>query len=434
MIILLVLFPLLLAAVVTEQGVRQRLWIFMAAPLPMLLVVAGYLLSGEFAGSVQAALALNVDWLLLGVYWRVSSSLAMLLATTALLWLLAGIYSWQEYRKKPGEAHLARYLRCWLLTLTGNFGVLVAADIASFYSFFALMTFAAYGLVIHFETRSALFAGRIYIAMAVLGEALLLSGLLWGAHLITDDISPLLRELPQAIAASEQGPWVALLLFTGFGVKAGLAGLHWWLPLAHPVAPTAASAVLSGAMIKAGVVGWLLTLPLGEFSVISADYTRIAWLAIWLGLLGAYGAAVLGVFAKQAKAVLAYSSVSQMGMLTCMLGIGWLYPAFWPSILAAMVAFAMHHSLNKGLLFLGVGLRKIISRTYVPLLLVLMAVPALNLIAVPFTSGAYAKDLFKSVLVDLPQPLIYALFSYGAIATTALIVRIAWLLRIKRGQ
>lgn len=429
MIILLVLFPLLLAALVTEQRVRKQFWMFAAAPLPMLLVAAGYIFHGDGLASGETALVLNTDWLLLGVYWRVSGGLVTLLAVTALLWLLAGVYSWQAYQKNPGEAHLARYLRCWLLTLTGNFGVLVAGDIASFYSFFALMTFAAYGLVIHFETRPALFAGRIYIAMAVLGEALLLSGLLWGAHLITDDISPLLRELPRAISASEQGPWVALLLFTGFGVKAGLAGLHWWLPLAHPVAPTPASAVLSGAMIKAGLVGWMLTLPLGEFSVMAADYSNIAWLAIGLGLIGAYGAAAMGVFAQQAKTVLAYSSVSQMGMLTCMLGVGWLYPQFWLAIFAAMLAFAMHHGVNKTLLFLGVGIRKRIPAAFVPLLLVLMAIPALNLIGLPFTSGAYAKDLFKAVLTELPQPLIYAIFSYAALATTALILRFAWLLR-----
>ncbi|MFM9598198.1 proton-conducting transporter membrane subunit, partial [Streptomyces scabiei] len=71
--------------------------------------------------------------------------------------------------------------------------------------------------------------------MAVLGEGLLLSGLIWGAALVSDTgVAPLMAELPQAIAGNVNGHWLAGLLFAGFGVKAGLAGLHWWLPLAHP--------------------------------------------------------------------------------------------------------------------------------------------------------------------------------------------------------
>ncbi|BBI63441.1 hypothetical protein HSBAA_47470 [Vreelandella sulfidaeris] len=57
---------------------------------------------------------------------------------------------------------------------------------------------------------------------------------------------------------------MAALLFIGFGVKAGVIGVHVWLPLAHPVAPAPASAVLSGVMIKAGLLGWISVLPLGH--------------------------------------------------------------------------------------------------------------------------------------------------------------------------
>ena len=57
------------------------------------------------------------------------------------------------------------------------------------------------------------------------------------------------------------------LLVIGFGIKLGVVPLHFWLPLAHPVAPTPASAVLSGAMIKAGLLGWMRFLPLGEVAM-----------------------------------------------------------------------------------------------------------------------------------------------------------------------
>lgn len=438
LMVLAVLLPLLLVLTLREANARRMVWLLVLAPLPMLLLVTLALTVPEKVGSDTTFLSPSVlvpeisvtdPNLLLGLQWRVHGPFLGLMAATALLWLLAGLYSWWDIRRNPGAAHVARYLRCWLLTMGGNFGVLLAADIASFYSFFALMTFAAYGLVIHLQTPAALRAGKVYIAMAVLGEGLLLSGLLWGAALVTDSVAPMLAELPLAIASSSEGVWVAALLFAGFGVKAGLAGLHWWLPLAHPVAPAPASAVLSGAMIKAGLVGWILTLPLGEFAVRSISDQALAWVAICLGLLAAYGAALLGVMAAKAKTVLAYSSVSQMGMITCMLGVGWLYPAAWPAVLAAILVFASHHGLNKGLLFFAAGLRHSVGAAVLPWVLVIAVVAALNLIGVPFSSGAYGKDLFKAVLTELPQPLLYALFSYGALATTALMLRFGYLLR-----
>ncbi|RUO32847.1 complex I subunit 5 family protein [Aliidiomarina sanyensis] len=426
---LLVLFPLLLALCVRADTARRRGWMLIIAPLPMLLGVLFWYCYG------QPETFTEVPWLMLGLHWRFDTVLTPILLMSTVLWFAAGLYVWYSLRSGTGadEPHIGRYLRCWLLTLTGNLGLLVAADIASFYTLFALMTFAAYGLVIHDQTKRALFAGKIYIIMAVLGEGLLFSGLIWGAAQAAGGaltpVAPLIHELPLAIANSDYGMYIALLLFLGFGVKAGLAGLHWWLPLAHPVAPTPASAVLSGAMIKAGLVGWLLTLPLGGDLESAANMELVPTIAVLLGLIGAYGAAVLGVFSKKAKTVLAYSSVSQMGMITMMVGTGWLYPHAWPAILAAVIAFAVHHGLNKGLLFFGVGWLKALHGRARWVVLVLLLIPALNLIGVPFTSGEYAKDLFKDVISGLPVGLFYALFTYGALATTALMIRYFYLQR-----
>ncbi|TRW50244.1 NADH-ubiquinone oxidoreductase [Aliidiomarina halalkaliphila] len=425
---LLVVFPLVLACCVRTDTARRRGWMLIAAPLPMLLAVLLWYAQG------QPEFITEIPWLMLGLHWRFDNTLAPILLMTVLLWTVAGIYVWQQLRDNSADQqpHIARYIRCWLLTLSGNIGLLVAGDIASFYTLFALMTFAAFGLVIHTQTPNALFAGKVYILLAVIGEGLLLSGLIWGAaHAAAGELTPtapLISSLPAAIAASANGVWIALLLFLGFGVKAGLAGLHWWLPLAHPVAPTPASAVLSGAMIKAGLVGWLLTLPLGDFAA-GGNFANVASLAVILGLIGAFGAALMGVFAKKAKAVLAYSSVSQMGMITVMLGTGWLYDAAWEAILAAIVVFAVHHGFNKGVLFFGVGWVSALSGRAATLMLVFLLIPALNLIGVPFSSGEYAKDLFKHVIADLPVGLLYPIFSAGALATTALMARYFYLLR-----
>ncbi|OXS82829.1 proton-conducting transporter transmembrane domain-containing protein [Kocuria marina] len=83
-----------------------------------------------------------------------------------------------------------------------------------------------------------------------------------------------------------------VLLFIGFRGKAGLVPLYVWLPLAHPAAPPAASAVLSGAMVKAGLVGWLRLLPLGQHE---RGLEVLGWVLLALALIGAFLAVVVGV-------------------------------------------------------------------------------------------------------------------------------------------
>eukprot|EP01035_Chromulina_nebulosa_P057631 gene57631-78962_t len=125
--------------------------------------------------------------------------------------------------------------------MAGNLGLVLAQDAASFYVFFALMSFASYGLVVHSRTPEALHAGRVYLALVVLGELALFAAiaLAWQAagSLNFADIGP-------ALAVSPWRDAVIGLTLVGFGIKVGALPLHVWLPLAHPVAPTPASAVL----------------------------------------------------------------------------------------------------------------------------------------------------------------------------------------------
>jgi formate hydrogenlyase subunit 3/multisubunit Na+/H+ antiporter MnhD subunit len=209
---------------------------------------------------------------------------------------------------------------------------------------------------------------------------LLLAGLLWasgGGEVL------LLTALPAEIASNPAANWIIALLVTGFGIKAGLPLLHMWLPLAHPAAPPAASAVLSGAMIKAGLVGWLRVLPLGF------DTAGLwGWALLVGGVAASFGAALVGVTQRNPKAVLAYSSVSQMGLITSLLGCGLLQPGLWPALQVVIVLFAVHHGLAKGALFLGAGIAH--HRRDLPpwLLWAGLVLPGLALAGAPLTSGA----------------------------------------------
>lgn len=375
------------------------------------------------------ALVLDLPWLLLGASWVLDELNRPLLALTTGLWLLAGLYARGYLR---GSAHAGvpgreRFWLLWLLTLSGNLGLLLSRDIAGFYAFFALMTFAGYGLVVFDGKPLSRRAGRVYLIMAVMGEGFILAGLLLAAR---DLPLPLLADLPAAIADSEWHGWIVPLLLAGYGVKAGLPVLHLWLPLAHPVAPTPASAVLSGAMIKAGVLGWLLTLPLGIIAL------PLGQGVVLLGLLAAFGAALVGVLQRDAKTVLAYSSVSQMGLLTVLIGLGLWLPQAWPLLLPALLFYALHHGLAKGALFLAVGVARQPSRPwwFWPAQLW----PALSLAGLPLSSGAAAKEAMKSALAEAALSGLWSslplLLSLGGVGTTLLMARFLWLLFPRQEQ
>lgn len=417
--LLLVLREPLMASLAGRGEVRFPLdapWA--TAPLPALVLA---LLGGDGSLAMSA-------WLL-GGEWRLDESRRVLLAFTALLWLLAGWYA-RGYLAGDGEraragdgraaSRLARFAVLWPLTLSGNLLLLVAEDIASFYLGFAVMTFSAYGLVIHSGTRGALTGGRAYLIMAVLGEGLILGGLLWGAGSLE---TLTLGGLREGLATLEHGAWVGVLLWLGFGVKAGVVGLHLWLPLAHPVAPTPASAVLSGAMVKAGVVGWMMTLPLGEPA--EAGFVGLGRAMLVVGLVGAIVAALMGICQRHPKAVLAYSSVSQLGMLAALVGTGLTDPALWPALSAAVVLFATHHGLTKGVLFLGVGIGEHPPRLPAWLLWALLVLPALSL-GGALTSGLVAKWAFKSVLYEAGHKTLVTWLSLAAVGTTLLMARTLW--------
>jgi len=261
--------------------------------------------------------------------------------------------------------------------------------------------------------------------LVVIGELTLVAGMLLAA--VARD-SLLFGSGAANLASASTAPAIAGLILIGFGIKAGVVPLHVWLPLAHPAAPTPASAVLSGAMIKAGLLGWLRFLPMGEAAL-------PAWghLCLIVGLFTAFYGVVVGVTQRNAKAVLAYSSVSQMGLITLGLGGGLLVPAAWPAILSAVLVYAFHHGLSKGCLFLSVGVAPSAAGTgwQRRLLKLGLVIPALALAGAPLTIGAASKTALKYSLAALPQEwtaTLDVLLPVASVGTTLLMARCLYLI------
>ncbi|WP_431282306.1 complex I subunit 5 family protein [Humitalea sp. 24SJ18S-53] len=369
--------------------VRARaLWLLAFAPLPGLAAAC-------FAGD-GVALVSDADHFRFGL--AIDPPGAMLLGVAALLWSGAGAYAAAYLRDEPGQG---RFAVAWLLTLTGSLGVFVAADLASFYLLFALVSLAAWGLVVQDGTARARHAGAVYLVLAVLGEiSLLLAFALLHAASPTDSLA--IRDVMAALPAS---PWRDLtigLLILGFGLKAGLVPLHVWLPLAHPAAPMPASAVLSGAIIKAGIIGLVRFLPFDDGG---------GWgeALVVIGFVTAFYAVAVGITQANPKTILAYSSVSQMGVVVAVLGLG---------DVPGAVFYASHHVLAKGALFLGVGVVAACGRRWLWIVLLPVGVLALGFGGLPLTGGALAKLAVKDAFGSgLP-----ALLSYLSAAGTTLLM------------
>jgi multicomponent Na+:H+ antiporter subunit D len=179
-----------------------------------------------------------------------------------------------------------------------------------------------------------------------------------------------------------------------------------------------ASALLSGVMVKAGLIGWIRFLPLGD-AAISSIGTGL----IYLGFSGTFLAALVGLLQKNAKSVLAYSTISQMGIVIVGVGVGLKYPELWPAVLPALVLFAFHHGIVKATLFLCVDFIPSLAakRNFRILAVICVIVPVFAIIGLPFSSGAIAKSALKGSFNELSMLPVLLLLS--TVGTSLLMLR-----------
>lgn len=401
----------------------------LATPLAMALLVPLVprpirLLPWAAVPGVVAALfapqgvAIEFPVLVLGLSLVLDRIGAVFLGFGSLLWLLAGAYArgYLANTERP-----ASFTIFWLVTLAGTLGTFIAADIVSFYLSFSMMSLAAYGLVIHDRTASARRAGRVYIVLAVFGETSLLAAFMLAA---TSSDSLLISDVRAVLTTSPLSSYILAGLLVGFGIKAGLVPLHVWLPLAHPEAPTPASAVLSGVIVKAGIIGLIRLLPMEGASPVWGE------LLILLGLVTAYYGVVVGLMQTEAKTILAYSTLSQMGLVVTVLGSGF-SEADVDRTLDVATLYVTHEGLAKGALFLSVG---IVATAGVRLRRTVMAVTALTALAIaglPLSGGALAKLAIKG---SLGGGTVALLVTLSAAATAALMLRFLWVLFAQEGS
>jgi formate hydrogenlyase subunit 3/multisubunit Na+/H+ antiporter MnhD subunit len=312
----------------------------------------------------------------------------LLLLAAALVWLIVSLFALKEGQ---GSANADRFAISWLLTMAGSLGVFIAADLLTFYLVYALVSVPAYYLVAHDEEAASRRAGGVYMAFALIGEAVLLIAFVM---LAAGEPSGSVQ-IREVVTASVASPWrdaSLALIIIGFGMKIALVPLHGWMPLTYTAAPIPAAAVLSGAGVKAGVIGLIRFLPL------SAAFPGWGEALVWVGFIGAFYGVAIGVTQRDPKTMLAYSSVSQMGVIAVAFGMAL---ASADQGAATNVAFyAANHVLVKAALFLSVGAVAALDGRARTLALIVAALLGLSLAGLPLTGGALAKLAVKDQLGD----------------------------------
>lgn len=368
--------PLLFLLLCIVAPVRRHvMWLLPLAPLPALFasVVA-------FAGDLQWSITP------LGMSFVIDRPASLLLGAAALLWVMAGFYLRIFFRT---ETNSQRFAMWWLLTMTGSLGVFTAADLVSFYLLFSVVSLAAYGLIVHEGSAQVRQSTAIYIGFAVMSEAFLLIAFVMLAA--TSPSGNLL--IADAVTALPSSPWFGLitgLLILGFGFKIGLVPFNGWMPLTYAAAPIPAAAVLSGAGVKAGVIGFIRFMPF------DGDLAEWGWLLVIAGLFSAFYGVIIGITQSSPKTILAYSSISQMGFIATLFGAGMIAGNAGAVVLIAF--YAAHHTLMKGASFLAIGAFSRSRSSVSTLLIVLMVLASLGLAGLPFTGGYLAKLAVKDVL------------------------------------
>ena len=390
--------PLAMLLACLSSRLRARMPALLAiAPVPAL--AAALLGSGG---------TLALPQILLRLRFALDVPGALLLGVAALLWIAAGIYAAAWLRDRPDGG---RFVVWWLLTLSGSIGVFMAADLVSFYLVFSMVSLAAYGLIVDDGTPRARRNGLIYVALALLGEAFLLMAFVLLAQSIAGD-SLLISGAVAALPKSPRHASILILLILGFGAKIGLVPFHIWMPLAYRATPIPAAAVLSGAAVKAGVIGLIRFLPL--------DVSTPVWgeVLVVTGLFSAFYGVAIGITQPNPKTVLAYSSVSQMGVIATVLGMAL---TVGDGDAALSVGFyAAHHTLVKGALFLAVGVAAMTgARRLWPVVLLPATILSLSLGGFPLTGGALTKLVVKAPVGDGTVGMLISLSSAG---TTLLMI------------
>ena len=304
-----------------------------------------------FTPSSSLLTLVNVPWIpQLGInYHLAADGISMTLLVLTGLAATAGVlFSW-NIEERTGE-----FFAFYLALIGGVYGVFLSADAFVFFVFYEIAIVPKYFLIANWGSTNREYGAMKLALYSFAGSALVLAGLLW-IYATGNATGFGLVELARAAAMTSHAEQIAIfaLIFTGFAVLAGMFPFHTWAPTGHVAAPTGASMLLAGVVMKLGAYGCLrVAMPL-----IPAGFEFWQSTIAALAVIGILYAGFVALVQDDFKFVIGYSSVSHMGFV--LLGLA----AATPKAVAGAVLQMFSHGVIAGLLFAVVG-RMVYERTH----------------------------------------------------------------------
>ena len=287
----------------------------------------------EWIPSIGAQYFLGVDGF---------SVLLILLAT--MTGVIAMLSSWTSVTMR-----LKEYYIFLLILQTGMIGAFVSLDFLLFFLFWEVMLVPMYFLIGIWGSDNRLYSAIKFFLYTLVGSVVMLLGILavyFYHYEVTGEYSFDVTRFHELSLPLDLQWWVFLAFFLGFAVKVPMFPFHTWLPDAHTDAPTAGSVILAAVLLKMGTYGFIrFSLPI----LPEATKDAVWWVAA-LCIIGIVYGALVAMAQRDWKRLVAYSSVSHMGMV--MLGLFALNPVG----ITGSIVQQLNHGISTGALFLIVGI------------------------------------------------------------------------------
>lgn len=327
---------------------------------------------------------------------------ALFSVVSTIAFVMAGFFS---FRYMKGEKN---YYGFFLMTYGALQGLDFAGNLVTMYLFFEMVTLMSFPLVMQTKTKEAIMAGLKYIFYSLAGAYMGLFAIyfLYQNTLTLTFTAGGTLDLEKVSAHPTLILVAVMFALIGFGVKAGMFPMHAWLPTAHPVAPAPASAVLSGVIVKAGVLALIRVV----YYIVGPDFLRGTFVqTVWmiLSLITVLMGSLLAYREKVLKKRLAYSTVSQISYI--LLGLA----VFDPTAFEGSLLHTLFHAFIKTALFLCAGAfihetgkERVDELTGIgkkmPITTMCFLIVSLSLIGIPPTGGFISKWFLATGALNAP--------------------------------
>lgn len=342
-------------------------------------------------------------------------------AVICLIGWLALLYSWRytDSLHDMPPTRIPYYYTLVLLNLGGMIGLVVTGDLFNVFVFLEIISLSGYALVAISGERIAEMAAFKYLLMGAISSLMVLFAIailfsITGS-LNMADVTGLLAQTtyttPAALALA--------MLAIGFMVKAALFPVHIWLPDAHSIAPSPVSAILSGLVVKVGIIGMVRVYSIYNGADL-LDLHVFNQVLVWLGALSIVMGAFFAIFQDDIKLMLAYSTISNIGYIVMGLGLSTNF-----SVIGGTV-HVFNHALIKATLFFAAG--ALIYRTgfrtltdlrgvgrVMPLTCIAVSIGAISIVGIPPTAGFLCKWYIALGAFEAGQPFFGFALIFGAL-------------------